>query len=118
MMTENEQANEQTDDQGTFEIELEYRVPAGMLALYSDHALVQHTKDEFILSFFQVTYPPSVDTTNVPVSVPATCISRIVLSPKNMEALVSTLAKNLLKFRAKKAESADTSKTKTESKES
>jgi hypothetical protein len=71
------------------------------VAQYATNLVVQHTENEFVLSFYQVHSPiilgdeeerqhqlEQID------SVPATCVGRIVISPRRMRKFLSALQQN------------------------
>lgn len=91
--------------------------PEGFSAVYSDNAVVMHTENEFILSFFLADFPyPSntvVDTkeghyefSSAVRSARARCVARVVMSPKQTIKFVEALQGNLEKYleRVKQAE--------------
>lgn len=85
------------------EVAIDFYVPEEMLAIYSDTALVQHTQNEFIISFFQVPRPYLADPEAVKKikSLKARCVSRIVVSPNQMQQLLEALTTNYEKYMAK-----------------
>lgn len=91
--------------------------PEGFSAVYSDNAVVMHTENEFILSFFLADFPyPSNTAVDVrdgeyeyasPVkSARARCVARVIMSPSQTIQFVDALKSNLQTFleRVNKAE--------------
>lgn len=74
------------------EVPLKYVVPDDMSVVFSDGVTIQHTENEFILSFFQNSSPVFVtDAQRSAVKeVESRCVARIVMTPaqmaKNLEA--------------------------------
>lgn len=85
------------------DIPVEYIIPGGFGLLYSDAVFVQHTEHDFVLSFFQH-LPPIIQTKEdleKTKKLEAVCVSRIVVTPKQMEHLVNALKSNLEKYQNK-----------------
>lgn len=83
------------------EVPIEYMMPEGMLGVYSDNLLVQHTENEFLLTFFQLNHVARLGPVEAPASIPAQCVARIIMHPKHFEAIVETLNRNLARFKAR-----------------
>jgi hypothetical protein len=80
-------------------IPLEYKITNDVIGIYADNLIVQHTDNEFILSFFQIHYPPQPPENGVLKSLQANLIARVILSPKHMEGLVEVVAANFIKYK-------------------
>lgn len=80
---------------------IEWDVPDHTEAVFSNNVIVQHTDQEFILSFF-VTFPPIIlgDTKKIESidSIKAKCVSRIVLTPEKMKSLIQAMQINYQKY--------------------
>ncbi|MDJ0835365.1 MAG: DUF3467 domain-containing protein [Acidobacteriota bacterium] len=67
--------------------ELKVRIPESIQSgVYSNNAVVAHTREEFIVDFL-MTAPPS-----------GSVVSRVILSPGHVKRLVNTLQANLKKY--------------------
>lgn len=93
--------------------------PPGFHPVYSDNAVVMHTDNEFILSFYLSNYGYPHDgimdgkTGRMQFSdvrpIEARCVSRVIMSPNQMIKLVGALQDNLARH-LKKAEQAKEAK--------
>ena len=94
--------------------------PEGFSAVYSDNAVVMHTENEFILSFFLADFPYSSDTvvdsreghfefSSAVRPAKARCVARVIMSPNQMVKFVDALRGNLEKYlkRVEQAEEAE-----------
>lgn len=81
-------------------VELDYRIPDGMLAVYADTTVIQHTPNEFTISFFQVERPIRLKPENPKKLIPikAQCVSRIVFSPEQMAKFIQALQTNMNRY--------------------
>lgn len=81
-------------------INIHHYIPENVLGIYSDGAQVMHTKNEFIVTFFQIEHPVWPMTADAPTidSVKSRCVARIIMSPQQMLKLVQALNENLSKF--------------------
>lgn len=90
-----------TADSGQRSLAIEWEVPDHTETIFSNNVIVQHTDQEFILSFF-VTFPPIIlgDTRKLESldSIKAKCVSRIVLTPEKMKSLIQAMQINYQKY--------------------
>jgi hypothetical protein len=87
---------------------IEWKIPEGMVAKYATHFVVQHSDQEFILSFFELQPPiilgprEEVETRAKEVtSVPAWCVARVTVTPARLEEIISVLQENLATYKAR-----------------
>lgn len=86
-------------------VPLDFRGHEDMPLAYATTVVVQHTQDEFVLSFFSVAPPillgepehvrQKQDELN---AIPARCVARIVMSPSRMAQLVEVVKGNLAMY--------------------
>lgn len=88
---------------------LKWEIPEDLLILWVNNFVVQHTQNEFILTFFQVTPPilikPTPEQIEAVESVPAQAVARIALTPRAMAGLLEVMTKNYETFQKKQLES-------------
>lgn len=83
--------------------------PQGFSPVYSDNAVVMHTDDEFILSFYlsDHLYSPgtTIDRKTGRVQIPGDarkiklrCVSRVIMSPNQMIKLANVLQDNVARY--------------------
>lgn len=102
---------EDLEEKDAVQVPIEWHIPEDIKTQYATNMLVQHTENEFIVSFFEA-WPPFLSGTPEEIkamleelkSVRATCISRIVMSPQFMERVVKALQTNLERFKQRKQE--------------
>jgi len=84
---------------------LKWEIPEGVTILWVNNFVVQHTQDEFILSFFQVTPPiliqPTPEELEAVESVPARAVARVALTPPAMAGLLAVMGENYERFQEK-----------------
>jgi hypothetical protein len=87
------------------EIKLKRIIPSDLKSNFVESFVVQHTKDHFILSFFEVWPPVIIGTPEVQKKelealneVEAKCIARIVVTPERMKAFARIVQQNLKAF--------------------
>ena len=85
------------------EVPIERYMPEGLDMEFSDSIVVQHSKNEFILSFLQTQHPLAVTRAELDAikKVQSKVVARIVVTPKQMAANLAVLKKNLDKYIAK-----------------
>jgi hypothetical protein len=73
----------------------------GAVAQYATNLVVQHTEHEFILSFYQAHAPIIIGTPEERQrqleqidSVPASCVGRVIVTPKRMRDFLSVMQAN------------------------
>lgn len=76
--------------------------PDDTVSRYATELLIQHTDQEYILSFFETRLPvtvPNAESTEGPMrsteSVDVVCVARIVVSPKRMAAFAKVIGESL-----------------------
>lgn len=90
-------------------VPIEWHVPEEIVSQYANNMVVQHTDNEFIVSFFE-TLPPliigSPEDTRAQFDevkeVRAKCLARIIIPPNKMKDFIQALNGNLAKFLSKK----------------
>ncbi len=90
---------------------LNFVFPKELKSYFSDNFAVQHQKDHFILSFYEVMHPVILGTEEERISqiknmkeIDATCISRILVTPEKLKDIIKVLNENLATFEARKKE--------------
>jgi len=77
---------------------IEWKVPAGLPLRYASNIVVQHTQDEFVLSFFEVAPPlvlgPDDERLKQLRAISADCIARIVVSPRKYKEFLEAMRQN------------------------
>lgn len=84
---------------------LKFSIPEDVEGKYATHLQVQHSKDEFIINFFEAR-PPIITGTEEEKeeqlekmsAVEANCVARIIVSPRRMQGFIDTLHENFEKF--------------------
>jgi hypothetical protein len=78
------------------EVPLTYIIPDDVPLLFSDGMVVQHSENEFILSFFQTNRPIvlSEEDANKVTKAESRCVVRIVVTPRQMERNAKAMVKN------------------------
>jgi hypothetical protein len=82
------------------EFPIEWHVPDSIRSQYATNMVVQHTEQEFIISFFEM-QPPlllgnlSVDDIQSLPSIRADCVARIIVARDRMPRFVEALQTNL-----------------------
>lgn len=87
---------------------IEWCYPDDLITRYSNNIVVQHTKNEFILSFFEVR-PPVIfgelehvqQELDKMASIRAECIARIVVSPEQIANFIKALQDNFDKYKSR-----------------
>jgi hypothetical protein len=100
--------NKETNEAKSVEVSkpLKWEIPQDMPILWTNNFVIQHTENEFILTFFQVTPPILIQPTREDIeaieSVPARAIARIALTPHAMAELLDVITENYERFQKKK----------------
>lgn len=83
-------------------IPIEWYVPEGLKSQYVTNMVIQHTDEEFIMSFFEMKTPIILgspekikSTFEHMQTVRAECVSRIIVTPKRMVEFIKVMQKNL-----------------------
>lgn len=90
---------------------IEWHTPEGLISRYANNIIVQHTPQEFIVSFFE-TQPPlmlgnSEETAKqlkTMKSVRSLCVSRIIISPDRIGDFINALQTNYQNYLSKKSD--------------
>lgn len=89
-------------------VKLDFNFPDDLKSYFSDNFTVQHQKDHFILSFFEVLHPIIVGTEEDQISqindmkkVDAKCVARILITPGKLKDIIKALNENYSKFEGK-----------------
>ena len=107
MSDETEQEQQPSDN---ITLSVDWHFPEGLQSRYANNVLVQNGQFEFIISFFEMQLPMlfgSLEENKAKLeemeSIRAECVSKIIVSPEVMPALVSALQTELDKYLAHKA---------------
>ncbi|HSW56377.1 MAG TPA: DUF3467 domain-containing protein [Ignavibacteriaceae bacterium] len=89
-------------------IKINYQVPEDIESHFSDSFVVQHQKDHFILTFYQILQQPILGTEEERIEqlknikqLNAKCIARIIVTPQKIEDITRVLSENIEKFKKK-----------------
>ncbi len=92
-------------------VPIEWHVPEDLISRYANNIVVQHTEDEFIISFFEARPPlllgPSEEIKaklEQIKSIRAECVARIIVAAEKMPSVIEALQGNLDKYLARKSE--------------
>ena len=82
-------------------VNLNWVFPSDLKSYFSDNFIVQHQKDHFVLSFFEVIQPAILGTLEERKAqvqkikqVDAKCIARILVTPEKMKDIVNVMNEN------------------------
>ncbi|MCI0486233.1 MAG: DUF3467 domain-containing protein [Blastocatellia bacterium] len=80
---------------------LNFVIPPGFGLVFANNVFIQHSQDEFIISFFQTDPPAIIDQKELEQvkSINAYCVARIVLTPNEAFKFFNALGRNLQKYR-------------------
>jgi hypothetical protein len=89
------------------EVRVLFPYPEPMQAVYANNLTIQHTPLEFLLSFYQVFPPPTIEgdpqdarkKIHEAGGVPAQCVARVAIPKEQMPVIVDALVGNLKKYR-------------------
>jgi hypothetical protein len=88
---------------------IEWHVPKELISRYANNIVVQHTPQEFIVSFFETQPPLVVGNTEEQAkqlktikSVQSLCVSRIIISPDRMGDFINALQTNYQNYLSKR----------------
>jgi Protein of unknown function (DUF3467) len=84
-------------------VKVDYVIPDDLLALYSDVFFIQHTENDFTISFAQVQQPVGLldeDYDRID-TIKGKVVARIVLTPRRMAELIQSLQINWNLFRSR-----------------
>lgn len=93
------------------EVSINFHIPDGFRTLYATNLVVQHTKHEFIITFFEVLPPLLLGTPEMKTKqldsvreIQGSCLARIAVPATRMEEFVQVLSDNLKTFKETPAE--------------
>ncbi|NLE43846.1 MAG: DUF3467 domain-containing protein [Chloroflexi bacterium] len=99
---------EQQADGERMPVPLEFCVPGELVSRYATNFVVQHTENEFILSFFEAEAPILLGTPEENLatlqsigSVKARCVARIIVSPSRMPELIRIMGENYDRYQSR-----------------
>ena len=87
---------------------IEWHIPEGTVSRYATNMVVQHSEQEFILSFFELLppiilgTPQELEKLDKMTSVRAECIARVIVSADRMPKFIEVLQQTLEKVAAKR----------------
>lgn len=95
-------------------VPIEWHVPANLISRYANNVVVQHGRNEFIISFFEILPPLILGSDEEKKaqlekisSVQAECVARIILSPEQVEEIIRVLQDTLEKYQGGREEEED-----------
>ncbi|MDQ3919845.1 MAG: DUF3467 domain-containing protein [Acidobacteriota bacterium] len=82
------------------DIPVEVFIPEDQYIDYADAFVINHTEEEFILSFLQLQFPIAISQEQLDKikSAETVCIARIALTPKRLRILIQALQDNLRSY--------------------
>ncbi len=94
------------EDEPIVGLPIRHRVQEGQPLIFANNMVIQHTADEFIMSFFQVS-PPIVPGAPDELrriaeelgSIDAFCVARIVITPAHMKRVVDAIGSNWERYK-------------------
>src|SRR5690349_20945775 len=90
----------------TKEVPLERLIPDDLHLEFADSVIVQHSENEFYITFLQVEHPLAI--TNAEIAsikkVTNKAVARVVITPKHMALLIEALRRNFKKYSEKHGE--------------
>lgn len=91
--------------EGSRRVPIAFQFPANPTTSYATNFIVQHTRHEFIVSFFEAQPPVLLGTSEERQlelervgAVPAYCVARITLSPARMRQLIDLMKGNYERY--------------------
>ena len=95
-------------EQEEIALPIEWYFPEDIISRYANNIIVQHSENEFIISFFEVRSPLILGTPEEEKTkweqietVRAECVARIVISAGKMPEFIGALQRNLENYRSK-----------------
>jgi len=98
--------NEQ-DPASEKQVSIEWHIPEGTVSRYATNMVVQHSEQEFILSFFELLppiilgSPQELEKLEMMSSVRAECIARVIVSTERIPKFIQVLQQTLERVVAK-----------------
>jgi len=97
-----------TKEKESITLPIEWHIPEGLKSQFATNLVIQHTDQEFIISFFEIEKPVllgSPDEVKSKLEVigkmRANCVARIIVTPKRMEEFIKAMQTNLDKFHSR-----------------
>jgi hypothetical protein len=104
-------AEQERSDSERMPVPLEFCVSDELVSRYATNFVVQHTENEFILSFFEAEVPILLGTAEENLaqlqsigSVKAHCVARIIVSPNRMADLLRIMGENYSRYQGRREE--------------
>lgn len=99
------------EDKKDVGIPIDWHFPEGLITRYANNVIVQHTDEEFIISFFEI-LPPVLLGSREEVKekfeeikkIPANCVARIIVPANAMSVFVSAITDNWGNYLDKQSE--------------
>ena len=88
---------------------IEWHIPEGIVSKYATNMVVQHSDQEFILSFFELQppiifgTPQDLEKLDAASSIRAECIARVIVSTERMPRFIEVLQATVQRVAAKQA---------------
>jgi len=89
-------------------LKINYQIPEDIETHFSDSFVIQHQKDHFILTFYEIIQQPILGTEDERLEqlkktkqLDAKCIARIIVTPQKIEDIARVLNENIEKFKKK-----------------
>ncbi len=87
-------------------IPIKFEYPENIESKFVTNIVVQNQQDHFIISFFEANLPPILGDTEEQKkelldsidSIPAKCVSKIIVTPQKMKDFIDVLSRNYNKF--------------------
>lgn len=104
-------AEQKQSDSERIPVPLEFCAPDELVSRYATNFVVQHTDNEFVLSFFEAEMPILLGTPEENLArlesigaVKARCVARIVVSPNRMAELLRIIGENYNRYQSRRGE--------------
>lgn len=85
-------------------VKIDWLIPDDLKTVYSNNIVVQHTDDEFIISFFEILHPLLLGTADdvrkslEGKDVTAKCVARVIIPLSKIDDFIKTLNKNYARY--------------------
>jgi hypothetical protein len=111
-MASNKNNGKKTGERKEKVLKIKHEYPNGAQSIFVNHMIVQHNpQGEFQISFFEINQPAFLGTPeevlvelNKLDSVPAQCVSRIIVTKERLPGFIAALVENLHNFQQATAE--------------
>jgi hypothetical protein len=98
---------QEPEDRAVMQLPIHWLIPENISSRYANNIVIQHTEDEFVLSFFEI-HPPlmlglseEVSEEQLPDAVEAECVARIIVSRNKIESFIEALETNFARYKDK-----------------